>query len=182
MFEKEELEVIVFKKFFSVEIPKGWEFDEEEGVVSFFKEGGGVGALQVSFLKSGGVIGADGDGNSQSSEDISKDMLALTMAFAENLGIDIAEDDMETVTIDKSHGTYFSFDDGGTLWKVWAIKGFNKIAPIMYCCSSDDRDNEELKVIDFIVNSFKWEYDDGDYDNDYDNNKESSEGGNSPIN
>lgn len=165
MFEKEELDVIVFKKFFSVEVPKGWEFDEEEGVVSFFKKGGGGGALQVSFLKSG-LGDGDGGGEPQSSEDIIEDMLALTVGFAENLGVDIAEDDIETVTIDKSHGTHFSFDDDETMWKVWAIKGENKIAPIMYCCSSENKESEELKVIDFIVNSFKWEYDDGDYGND----------------
>lgn len=169
-YDKEELSVIVFEKFFSVEVPKGWEFDEEEGVISFFKDGGGVGALQVSFLKSDVVEVESGEEVMQNAAEIIDDMKTLTMGFAENLGIDVDEQDIEVLTIDKFPCTYFSCDDGETFWKVWAIKGENKIAPVMYCCDSINKDSDEPKIIDFIVNTFKWEFDNGDYDNDEDNN------------
>lgn len=146
MFEKEELDVIVFDKFFSVEVPKGWEFDEEEGIISFYKDSGG-GKLQVCFFE-----------RSEMGLPTLDEIKDLALGFAENIGLDVGVDDLMMTGIDENDSAYFVSKKDGATWHVWVVTSEHKTAPMLYI--SDGSDNDEFDVIEFIVNSFKWEYDD----------------------
>jgi hypothetical protein len=136
----------LWEGWFSIELPEGWDFTEEDGLVSFFRnDAGAVGVLQISGAWR--VLADPGD---------PKEPIQLACDFARSMGWALSEEQISLCTVGGAPASEFNYEDDGESWRVWHVLGANRIARITY--NSDKGDFEvERSACEAIVNSFRWE-------------------------
>lgn len=139
----------VFEKkgWYRLELPDGWEADEEDGVVSIY-HADGAGALQVTAetprpLPPGGKI----------------DVFLLLRAFLKQTGVDFDETLASRSFaggVDRAVYEYTaeSPDEGPLLWRAWMVTNHDLVVFLTYACREGDKEVER-SVVDSIVASLE---------------------------
>jgi len=139
--------VTVFEKkgWYRLELPDGWEVDEDENPVAIYHPEG-AGALQVTAetprpLPPGGKI----------------DVFLMLRAFLKQTGVDFDE----TLAVRSFSGgldrafyeyTAESPEEGRALWRSWMVTNHDIVVFLTYACREEDQDAERAAV-DGIVGS-----------------------------
>ena len=137
----------VFEKkgWYRLELPDGWEVDEDENPVAIYHPEG-AGALQVTAetprpLPPGGKI----------------DVFLMLRAFLKQTGVDFDE----TLAVRSFSGgldrafyeyTAESPEEGRALWRSWMVTNHDIVVFLTYACREEDQDAERAAV-DGIVGS-----------------------------
>jgi hypothetical protein len=138
-------ERIVWEGWCSIELPPGWSWNEERGVISIFQDAG-VGALQMSFARR------------QREQSVGEsEPLELINAWASSRGwTDLG---VQSAILAGSPAALLEHVEGGaepTYWKIWEIVEKKRAALITYVCELPDADVERV-ARDQIVRSFMWD-------------------------
>jgi hypothetical protein len=133
------------KGWYRLEIPEGWEVDEDESPVAIYHPDG-AGALQVTAetprpLPPGGRI----------------DVFLMLRAFLKQTGVDFDETLARRSTergLDRAFYEYEadSPEDGRIVWRSWMVTNHDIVVFMTYACREEDEDLERAAV-DSIVAS-----------------------------
>jgi len=137
--------LFVKKGWYRLELPEGWEVDEDESPVAVYHPDG-AGALQVTAeaprpLPPGGKI----------------DVFLMLRAFLKQTGVDFDE----TLAarsfgggLDRAFYEYSadSPEEGRILWRSWMVTNHDIVVFLTYACREEDQDRERT-VVDGIVAS-----------------------------
>ena len=133
------------KGWYRLEIPDGWEVDEDETPAAIY-HADGAGALQVTAetprpLPPNGKI----------------DVFLMLRAFLKQTGVDFDET-LATRSFDKGlDRAYYEYtadsaDEGPVLWRSWMVTNHDIVVFLTYACREEDADLERAAV-DAIVAS-----------------------------
>jgi len=141
--------VTVFEKkgWYRLEIPEGWEVDDDESPVAIFHPEG-AGALQVTAetprpLPPGGKI----------------DVFLMLRAFLKQTGVDFDETLARRSTERGLDRAFYEYDadspeDGRIVWRSWMVTNHDIVVFLTYACREEDQDLERAAV-DSIVASLE---------------------------
>jgi hypothetical protein len=141
--------VTVFEKkgWYRLEIPEGWEVDEDESPVAIYHPEG-AGALQVTAetprpLPPGGKI----------------DVFLMLRAFLKQTGVDFDETLARRSTergLDRAFYEYEadSPEDGRILWRSWMVTNHDIVVFLTYACREEEQETDRA-AIDGIVASLE---------------------------
>jgi hypothetical protein len=135
------------KGWYGLEIPEGWEVDEDESPVAIYHPEG-AGALQVTAesprpLPPGGRI----------------DVFLMLRAFLKQTGVDFDE----TLARRSSEGgldrAFYEYEaespeEGRILWRSWMVTNHDIVVFLTYACREEDQDRERAQI-DGIVASLR---------------------------
>jgi hypothetical protein len=135
------------KGWYRLEIPDGWEVDEDENPVAIYHPEG-AGALQVTAeaprpLPPGGKI----------------DVFLMLRAFLKQTGVDFDES-LATRSfdggLDRASYEYSaeSPEDGQVVWRSWMLTNHDVVVFLTYACREEDA-NAERAAVDAIVASIR---------------------------
>ena len=139
----------VFEKkgWYRLEIPEGWEVDEDESPVAIYHPEG-AGALQVTAetprpLPPGGKI----------------DVFLMLRAFLKQTGVDFDETLARRSTergLDRAFYEYEadSPEDGRVVWRSWMVTNHDIVVFLTYACREEDQETDRA-AIDAIVASLQ---------------------------
>ena len=139
----------VFEKkgWYRLEIPEGWEVDEDESPVAIYHPEG-AGALQVTAetprpLPPGGKI----------------DVFLMLRAFLKQTGVDFDETLARRSTergLDRAFYEYEadSPEDGRIVWRSWMVTNHDIVVFLTYACREEDQETDRA-AIDAIVASLE---------------------------
>ena len=139
----------VFEKkgWYRLEIPEGWEVDEDESPVAIYHPEG-AGALQVTAetprpLPPGGKI----------------DVFLMLRAFLKQTGVDFDETLARRSTergLDRAFYEYEadSPEDGRIVWRSWMVTNHDIVVFLTYACREEDQEKDRA-AIDGIVASLE---------------------------
>lgn len=135
------------KGWYRLEIPEGWEVDEDESPVAIYHPDG-AGALQVTAetprpLPPGGKI----------------DVFLMLRAFLKQTGVDFDETLARRTTergLDRAFYEYTadSPEEGRVTWRSWMVTNHDVVVFLSYACREEDEDLERA-AIDGIVASLQ---------------------------
>jgi hypothetical protein len=130
---------------FAIAAPSGWSQEQDDEVILFYDNDGGVGALQVSLASRNlekPVSYADAEGLAQSFA-ASRSWTAVVF---------------EEIEISGSPGCRFTYvepDGEPMFWEVWHIVDDTRAATITYLCDVE-QEPVERSIRQEIVSSFRW--------------------------
>ena len=135
------------KGWYRLEIPEGWEVDEDESPVAIY-HAEGAGALQVTAetprpLPPGGKI----------------DVFLMLRAFLKQTGVDFDETLARRSTERGLDRAFYEYDadspeDGRILWRSWMVTNHDIVVFLTYACREEEQEKERA-VIDAIVGSLQ---------------------------
>ena len=135
------------KGWYRLEIPEGWEVDEDESPVAIYHPDG-AGALQVTAetprpLPPGGKI----------------DVFLMLRAFLKQTGVDFDETLARRSTergLDRAFYEYEadSPEDGRIVWRSWMVTNHDIVVFLTYACQKENKDRERATV-DAIITSLE---------------------------
>jgi len=141
----------VFEKkgWYRLEIPEGWEIDEDESPVAIYHPEG-AGALQVTAetprpLPPGGKI----------------DVFLMLRAFLKQTGVDFDETLARRSTERGLDRAFYEYDadspeDGRIVWRSWMVTNHDIVVFLTYACREEDQEADRA-AIDGIVASLQLE-------------------------
>ena len=133
---------VTWDGYLSLEVPSGWEWQEDEETISIF-DPDGVGAVQISFAK------AEDSSSSIEPED-------FTAYFAKDVGfLDVSPVKTELGGLCASYFEGVDQDSEPSLWRVWSAGRNGRVATISYTCAESDR-GAEKDHIDGMLDSLSW--------------------------
>jgi len=139
----------VFEKkgWYRLEIPEGWEIDEDESPVAIYHPEG-AGALQVTAetprpLPPGGKI----------------DVFLMLRAFLKQTGVDFDETLARRSTERGLDRAFYEYDadspeDGRIVWRSWMVTNHDIVVFLTYACREEDQEADRA-AIDGIVASLQ---------------------------
>ncbi len=135
------------KGWYRLELPEGWEVDEDESPVAIYHPDG-AGALQVTAetprpLPPGGKI----------------DVFLMLRAFLKQTGVDFDETLARRTTergLDRAFYEYAaeSPEDGRIVWRSWMVTNHDVVVFLTYACREEEEEREQ-GMIDGIVASLQ---------------------------
>ena len=139
---------VEWENVFSLDIPETWTVYEEDGLISFFNEEAGVGAMQLSIAK-----------RESPQELTAKEAAELAVDYALQRGWNDPTNSLRIFNIKSSPTTEFSVQENcdGELyyWRIWHVMGKKQVAFITYNCLVSDK-SVEADLCDLIINSLSW--------------------------
>jgi len=141
----------VFEKkgWYRLEIPEGWEIDEDESPVAIYHPEG-AGALQVTAetprpLPPGGKI----------------EVFLILRAFLKQTGVDFDETLARRSTERGLDRAFYEYDadspeDGRIVWRSWMVTNHDIVVFLTYACREEDQEADRA-AIDGIVASLQLE-------------------------
>jgi hypothetical protein len=141
--------VTVFEKkgWYRLEIPEGWQVDEDESPVAIYHPDG-AGALQVTAetprpLPPGGKI----------------DVFLMLRAFLKQTGVDFDETLARRSTERGLDRAFYEYDadspeDGRIVWRSWMVTNHDIVVFLTYACREEDQETDRA-AIDGIVASLQ---------------------------
>lgn len=139
----------VFEKkgWYRLEIPEGWQVDEDESPVAIYHPDG-AGALQVTAetprpLPPGGKI----------------DVFLMLRAFLKQTGVDFDETLARRSTERGLDRAFYEYDadspeDGRIVWRSWMVTNHDIVVFLTYACREEDQETDRA-AIDGIVASLQ---------------------------
>jgi len=138
-------ERFIWEGWCSLDVPRGWSWTQEEGVITLFRDNG-VGALHLSFGRRERLGPVD-----------STEALELASSWARSRGwTDIG---IRSVVLAGGPSAEFKYvektNEESTFWDVWYLVEHQRAALFTYVCESADAGVEE-NARERIVASFTW--------------------------
>jgi hypothetical protein len=135
------------KGWFRLELPEGWEVDEDESPVAIYHPEG-AGALQLTAetprpLPPGGKI----------------DVFLMLRAFLKQTGVDFDETLAQRTTEKGQDRAFYEYsaesaEEGVVLWRSWMVTNHDIVVFLTYACRQEDEASERATV-DGIVSSLE---------------------------
>ena len=139
---------VEWENLFSLSIPETWSIHKEDGLISFFDEETGVGAMQISVAQ-----------REVLQEPTAKEATEYATAYALQRGWNNPSNALKVFNIGSSSASEFSMQEkhDGELdyWRIWHVIGKKRMAFITYNCLASDK-SVEADLCDSIINSFTW--------------------------
>lgn len=137
---------LILEGWFSLLIPAGWTWNEEEGVTCIYQAETGAGSINISlFYRPAGAPASPGE------------LAEQAMNFAQNLGVRLSQHSVKPAMLDRSPGSYIECQDNtGDYWRVWHAARDQRLVLLAYNCPVAEVAREQA-TIDKIVKSFTWE-------------------------
>lgn len=133
---------VTWDGYLSLEIPRGWEWQEDDGTISIF-DPDGVGAVQISFAS------AEDPSSPIEPED-------FTAYFAKDVGfLDVSPVKIKLGGLPASYFEGVDQDSEPSLWRVWSAGRNGRVATISYTCAESDQSAESVHV-DGMLDSVSW--------------------------
>ena len=130
---------MVWEGFLSVELPAGWQCEEDQGVISFYHPDG-VGVVQVSFAR----------GHEQAELD------EWSQSFADDQRLGKIEPVKTSVGgVPARQFEALSHDEEPLLWRVWHCGFGGRVATVSYVCAAEDREAER-HAVERLIASIQW--------------------------
>lgn len=147
MSRKSARELVTFEGWFALDLPRDWEWEETDGVISVYAPDG-PGAIHFSCLHREKRAAPSAD-----------EVLANTQRFVVEQEWEIPRDEITTLKLDGSPATRFETYAQGReaeYWQVWHIVEKRRAVLATYVCDAGDED-EEREVRERVMASFQWD-------------------------
>jgi hypothetical protein len=141
---------VLWAGLFSLELPEGWIFEQDEDIITISREGNGVGALQISFVK-----------RLRQGEATRGEALELALYFIRARGWEVPLDQICLYEVGSSPVSEFDHIDPSIEYsscRTWHILAAKRAACATYVSREEDASLESAECR-AIIESFRWEQD-----------------------
>jgi hypothetical protein len=133
-----------------LEVPEGWEAQEEPDLITLIKTGHGVGALQFSFYH-----------RNRANKNIETDAKQMVLSFMQQENVSITNIKVNLARF-KNHALAFTEyikeeKKQINFWRLWQLVDATRAVTITYNCDIEDKDIER-KEIDEIISKIEFHY------------------------
>jgi hypothetical protein len=135
---------VVWDGWFSVELPDGWEYKDENDTITVY-DPDGVGALTISAARRHRAALPD-----------AREAADLALKFARQQGWDIKPDEVESLSLGGGPAAKIAHRDASDYWEVWQALDQNRLVTLSYVCNAADAP-VEAEARKSIITSFKWD-------------------------